>query len=415
MKDKPQEKEKAFDRLISKSALLNILEDLCNVKAELVQIFDVAGGGMLVIDKNFSILRASKAFMNLLGRSEDETRGKKCYEVFPCVQCHIPNCPLTPILNGEEQIEYEVEKERKDGTKIHCIVSATSLREANGELIGIVEHFTDITWRKKAKEDLEKAYTRLKETQDQLIQAEKLNAVGQLASGVAHEVRNPLGIIIQGINYLEKRISPKKEDIFETFTMVKDSIKRADRIINLLLDFSKVINLDLQSEDINSVLENSLSLVKTECESKNVDIIIATNKDVPKIRIKKNRIEQVFVNVFLNAIQAMAKGGKIIIRSYDTLLKEARDGVGRRKDDFFRIGEKVVVVEIEDTGVGISEENLKKIFDPFFTTKGPAGGSGLGLSVSRGIISRHRGLIEVKSKLGKGTKVIITLKIAGGG
>jgi len=413
MKDKPQEKEKVFDRLISKSALLNILEDLYNVKAELVQIFDVAGGGMLVIDKNSSVLRVSKAFINLLGRSEDETRGKKCYEVFPCVQCHTPNCPLTRIFNGEEQVEYEVEKEHKDGTKIHCIISATPLREVNGELIGIVEHFTDITWRKKAEEDLEKAYTKLKETQDQLIQVEKLNAVGQLASGVAHEVRNPLGIIIQGINYLEKRISLKKEDIFETFTMVKDSVKRADRIINLLLDFSKVTNLDLQSEDINSVLENSLSLVRTKSKSKDVDIIIETNKDVPKVRIDKNRIEQVFVNVFLNAIQAMAKGGKIIIRSYDTLLKEARDGVGRRKVDFFRIGEKAVVVEIEDTGVGISEENLKKIFDPFFTTKGPSEGTGLGLSVSRNIIIMHRGLIEVKSKLGKGTKVIIVLKIAG--
>lgn len=267
--------------------------------------------------------------------------------------------------------------------------------------------------RKKIDESLKMAYLRLQETQDQLIQAEKLNAVGQLASGVAHEVKNPLGIIMQGINYLEGKASCKEKDIFEALTMVKASVKRADKIINLLLDFSKIAILELQPEDINSVLESCLLLIKTKFEFRNIEIVSEIQKGVPKVLIDINRIEQVFVNILLNAIQAMPNGGKIIIRVYDKILEETKNGIGRREEDYFQAGERVVRVEIEDTGVGISEENLKMVFNPFFTTKGPAGGTGLGLAVTRNIISMHKALIEVKSQVGVGTRVIVTLRTAG--
>lgn len=268
--------------------------------------------------------------------------------------------------------------------------------------------------KERLEEEIRKAYEELKQTQDQLIQAEKLNVIGRLASGVAHEVRNPLSIILQGINYLENRIPAKEEGISETLTTLKDNVKRADKIINVLLDFSKATSLDLRPEDVNSILEISLSLVKTRSKFENIESIMETKKDIPKVLADKNKLEQVFINILLNAVQSMPKGGKIIIRSYDKQLEEAKDGIGRRKEDHFQIGEKAVIVEIEDTGVGISEENLKKIFDPFFTTKGPTGGAGLGLSVTRNIITMHNGLIGIESQTGKGTKVIITLKIAKG-
>jgi len=269
---------------------------------------------------------------------------------------------------------------------------------------------------KEEKEKLEKqvreAYERLKETRDQLIQAEKLNVIGQLASSIAHEVRNPLGIILQGINYLENRLSAKEGDIFEILVTLKDSIKRADKIINSLLDFSRAASLDLKTEDINSILGVSLTLVKARCEFENIDIIMETKKDLPGILADKNKLEQVFINLLLNAIQAMPDRGKIIIRSYDKQLEEVENGVGTRVQDNFQVGERAVIVEIEDEGVGISEENLKKIFEPFFTTKSLGVGFGLGLSVTRNIIDMHKGLIDVESQAGKGTKVVITLKIA---
>jgi len=257
--------------------------------------------------------------------------------------------------------------------------------------------------------ELKMAYDELKEMQDKLIQAEKLKAIGQLASGVAHEMRNPLGIIMQGVAYLEQIISPEAKDPRETLAIVKESAQRADRIVVSLLDFSRATKLELHPEYIDSILESSLSLVKTEL--KNIEVVREIQKDLPRVLVDKNKLTQVFINLFVNAIQAMPEAGKLTIRSFVKQLKEVNNSMDGKLGDYFVAEEKVVIVEIEDTGTGISEENLKKIFDPFFTTKGPGKGTGLGLSVSWNIIVLHKGLLEVKSQVGKGTRMIITLRI----
>lgn len=272
---------------------------------------------------------------------------------------------------------------------------------------------------KKEKEGLQKeireAYNKLKETQDQLIQSEKLSAVGQLASGVAHEVRNPLGIIMQGIDYLENKIANKESDIQDTLTMLKASVKRADRIIGSLLDFSRAASLDLNPEDLNSILESSLNLVKVRFKFENINIVMETKNDLPRVLADKNKLEQVFINILLNAMQSMPEGGKIVIRTFEREGESFQNDIGKKIPlSGLRPGEKVVMVEIEDSGPGVPEENLKKIFDPFFSTKGPKGGAGLGLSISRNIINMHKGGIYLESQLGKGTKVTIVLKIAEG-
>ena len=271
-------------------------------------------------------------------------------------------------------------------------------------LAGIIE-------RKKAEENLKTAYYKLKEAQDQLIQAEKLNAVGQLASGVAHEVRNPLAIILQGVDYLDKKVSSSDKNISETLSLIKNNIIRADSIIRTLVDFSRVAKIDVEPEDINKVVENSLVMIQYRFKLENVEIIKDMKSDLPKVSVDKRKMEQVFVNIFLNAIQAMREGGKLFIRSYSKEIDKPKEKVGRRNGDYFSLGERVVVVEIEDTGIGIPKEHIEKVFDPFFTTKGPQQGTGLGLSVTRNIIHMHKGLIEIKSEENKGTKVIITLKI----
>jgi len=276
-------------------------------------------------------------------------------------------------------------------------------------LIAIANVLGGVIERKRADESLREAYARLQITQNQLIQAEKLSAVGQLASGVAHEVRNPLGIITQGVKYLEKRVSDA--DALNVLLMIKDSVKRADKIISGLVDFSKSESLDLKPEKINSVIESSLSLITNQFELKNIKIVRELDENNLEILGDKIKIEQVFINLLLNALQAMPEGGTITVRSYARLIDEIEKENGRKHGDgFFRQGEEAVAVEFEDTGVGIPEENINRIFDPFFTTKGPGGGTGLGLSVSLNILAIHKGRIFVQSRVGKGTKITTVFK-----
>jgi len=259
---------------------------------------------------------------------------------------------------------------------------------------------------------LEKSLAELKQAQEMMVQVAKLGAIGQLASGVAHEVKNPLGIILQGINYLENKIPGQEKDAHEVLEMMKDGINRADKIINGLLDFSKSTKLELRQEDINSVLESSINLAQVSATFSGVEIVKEMSKSAPKVKIDKNKMEQVFINILVNAAQAMENKGKITVRSYVKKLERAEKSRINKEVDYFNAGEEALMVEIEDTGEGISEENLKKIFDAFFSTKGPKGGAGLGLGVCLSIVDMHKGLIDVESQLGKGTKVTITLKLS---
>lgn len=269
----------------------------------------------------------------------------------------------------------------------------------------------EVIEREKAEKGMHLAYDKLREARDQLVQAEKLNALGRLASGVAHEVKNPLAIIMQSVDYLRDKIPAKEKEVLQ---MISDNIKRADDIVRTMVDFSRVSELNITPEDINPVLENSLTLVQHSIKVEGVEIKKEFGHNLPKVLIDRNKIEQVFINLLLNALQAMPDGGRLTIRSYLKNLDTAKGRVGRRNSDYFRLGEGAVTVEVEDTGVGIPSEDLHRVFDPFFTTKGPRGGSGLGLSVSKNIIDTHRAMIEIESQQGKGTKVIVTLQTAGG-
>lgn len=259
---------------------------------------------------------------------------------------------------------------------------------------------------KRRKMELEEAYDELKKAQTKLVQTEKMAAVGQLASGVAHEVKNPLGIIIQGINYLEKQISPDKKQQFEVFGMIKEAVTRADRIIRQLLGFSRKSPMKYELYTIDKIFNSSLSLVKKQLSFRNIKINKKFQVELPLVLVDKNQMIQVFINIILNSIQAMSDKGELTIRINTKELK---------KENYIGSSKKLVICEVEDTGEGISEDNLKKVFDPFFTTKGVGKGTGLGLSVTKNIIEAHMGNIEIESKKGIGAKVIIALPAAKGG
>ncbi|MFH1593088.1 MAG: PAS domain S-box protein [Candidatus Omnitrophota bacterium] len=267
----------------------------------------------------------------------------------------------------------------------------------------------DITEEKKAIEKLKAAYTQLKETQSNLIQAEKMHVVGTLASGIAHEVKNPLAVIAQGIEFFSRNIKTKDKNLHDVLKYMDEAVKGADNIIKGLLDFSSVSKLDMQPEDLNAVLDQSLMLVKHQSDKYDVKIV----KDfgvLSKIKMDRNKINQVFVNLFLNALYAMPKGGELSIKTYTK--KSIRRGFGLKQEskDVLEIEEEITIAEIEDSGTGIPAKDLGRIFDPFFSTRRAKGGTGLGLSIVKNIIDMHNGKIEIVNRATGGAKVTVTLR-----
>jgi len=384
------------------------MPDINNVKEGIVKfIVDP----LIVVDAEKKIRIANETILYLLGYREEELIGRHIEGIFTESRLSILRKEnLDKLLGAGTILNIETFYQSKDGKSIPVLFSSSIMKDKEDRISWIICMAKDITEQKRTEEELKAAYGRLKETQDQLIQVEKFNAIGLLASGVAHEVKNPLGVIIQGINYLEARMSSKGKDIGETLEIMKKSVNRANKIVNSLLDFSRAKKLDLQEEDINYILKGSLDLVKANCRIEGINIIVETKDSAAKALVDKNRAESVFVNLLMNAIQAMPNGGKIIIRVYEKPLEDIKYGIVRKKWNYFNAGDRLIVVEIEDTGVGIPEEILGRLFNPFVTTKSLTGGSGIGLYVSRNIIDMHKGLIDIESSPGKGSKAIVILK-----
>ena len=275
------------------------------------------------------------------------------------------------------------------------------LKQANAELAG----------RETALRD---ALSNLKATQLQLIQAEKLESVGRLAAGVAHEVKNPLAIMLQGIHYLSKHLTTNGDNVTMALQDMDNAVKRADSVVRGLLDFSAPSELSLNTEELNFVVEQSLSLVRHELDKYHVNVVRELSEHLPAVRLDRNKIEQVFVNIFLNAVHAMPDGGTLTIKTYTKRLTKVAPNGGSRKADHFRIGQIVVMVEVEDTGTGIPKDKVSEVFDPFFTTKSTGKGTGLGLAVTKKIIDLHGGTINIGNRKEGGARVTIMFKERGG-
>lgn len=293
----------------------------------------------------------------------------------------------------------------KESTPTH-LMSLIKLKNEFGDISRLIDDFF------KQREEIKKAYDELKETQSQLIQAEKMKVIGTLASGLAHEVRNPLGIIMLGIDLLEQDIGPDKTEWRDTLSKMREGAERANKIVVGMLNFSRQSTINPQAVNLISTIEKSLNLVANRMNLANVKIIKEFKSANPIVYVDENQIEQVFTNLFLNALDAMPEaGGTLTIRLLNKRFEELQNGVGRKVAELFQPDDTALVCEIEDTGTGIPPAILNKIFDPFFTTKPPGTGVGLGLSVVRKIIDTNKGLINVESELGKGSRFIMTLPL----
>ena len=227
---------------------------------------------------------------------------------------------------------------------------------------------------------------RLKASQAQLVQSGKMAAVGQLAAGVAHEVNNPLQIILSRVQLLMLR-HQEQDGLVKDLRLIESNVKRISRIIRSLLDFARHNSGDEEHKEIDLVylVNQTINLMHHLLEKGKVEARLHVESDEPsRIAGNTGEMEQVFLNLIINALQAMGEEGG-----------ELRVDIERADDQ--------IIVRLQDTGQGIPEENLPKIFDPFFTTREEAGGTGLGLSIIFGIVEKHNGRIEVDSEVGQGT------------
>jgi two-component system NtrC family sensor kinase len=247
-----------------------------------------------------------------------------------------------------------------------------------------------IQWGKTLEKRVEERTRELSEMQTHLVQSEKLASLGKMAAGVAHEINNPLTSILINTHLMLEKLE-KKDDFYENLSLIADETSRCTQIVKGLLEFARQNPPQKDFTNINDLIERTTQLLENQASFQNIRIIKELDPGLPAIKLDKNKIQQVFWNLMLNACDAMPNGGQLLIS--DRLSADGR----------------YIEVRFIDNGVGIPKENLNKLFDPFFTTKGS--GTGLGLAVTYGIIEQHDGRIEVKSEVGQGTVFTLSFPV----
>lgn len=352
--------------------LEHLLEVIERAKKMWQTTFDAISDPVIIISDKFDIERANTATATAANCDIKEMIGKKCYKVFAGRTKICDECPLT------QAIEENSPTIKKLGCQIHrkdFEASAYPYPGGEAKSSAAVIHYRNITEEKRL--------------QQEVIQQEKMAAIGMLAGGVAHEINNPLGGILAFTQLIKRDVpdgNPMKADLEE----VEKAAVRCKKIVADLLDFSRSSSgHEKQWLDINQLIEKIVPFIKAELKSQNVTLKLELKADIPNVYGDANRIQQVLLNLLTNACHAMNKGGNITVSTF-------KEGIW-------------TCIEVADTGVGITKENLSKVFDPFFTTKAPGKGTGLGLSISYRIVKEHDGTIDVESRENKGTKFIVRL------
>ncbi|MEW6288934.1 MAG: ATP-binding protein [Thermodesulfobacteriota bacterium] len=393
--------------------------------------------------RDFSIVSANKVFVRETGLTEHEVIGSPCYAVTHhlAAPCTAPehSCPIRETLaTGSHASAAHVHYDCR-GKKSYMEITVSPIMDTAGKVIEVIHVSRDITRKKeleislqeerllleKTNRQLAQAYNELKQTQTQIVQQEKMASIGQLAAGVAHEINNPMGFISSNLstldNYLEKltrfmalqdtfitglqnekamaelrdqrknlKIDYLIKDIPALIAESRDGAERVRVIVQNLKNFSRVDDNATGLTSINDCLETTLNIIRNELKYKAE--INREYGDLPRVQGSAQQLNQVFMNILVNAAQAMETKGSISIRTW------------REKDS--------VLISIADTGCGIAQQNLSRIFDPFFTTKEVGKGTGLGMSIAYDIIKKHNGTITVESEVGSGTTFTVTLPVA---
>ncbi len=357
---------------------VRLQRELIETKNFLESIVEKAGDAISVVDLEGKVLYWNEGAEKIYGYKKEEVLGKKLSQfLYPrdepsrVEEEKLMGKWMMLVRGGEVVPNVEVKRQTKEGREILINMTISPLRDAEGKIIGASRICKDITHLKKAEE--------------RLALAERLSSLGELTAGVAHELRNPLtGIKINTQILSRKKDLPEMEK--KLLSSTQEGIEKIQKIVDDMLHFAKPKASHFKEEEINEVVEESLAILQTKLKKGNITSVFEGGRGLPRLRIDIHQIQQVLINLMLNSIQAMGKGGTLTMRTF----LENEGGVG---------------VELRDTGVGIPKSHLKKIFDPFFTTKSE--GTGLGLSISLKILEKHGASIDVHSEEGKGSTFTI--------
>jgi two-component system sensor histidine kinase HydH len=326
--------------------------------------------GLLAVDTEGRIVSFNQTAEGVLQLAAQEVLGKDAKEVLPK-----PLESLTQELGiDKEVIEKEIECRLEDGRTIPMDISVSRLAGDDGVSMGHIILFSDLTEIQELKREVERS--------------QRLASLGRLAAGIAHEIRNPLSSIKGFATYFGERYRDVPEDR-KTAEIMVEEVERLNRVIGQLLEFARPLAVKKKPTSMETTIHHSLKMIERDAQAKHIKVKTDLSPNVSDVQIDPDRMNQVFLNLYLNAIEAMEDGGTLSV------------ALDQREDL------KSVRITVSDTGSGIKKEDLVHVFDPYFTTK--QSGTGLGLAIVHNIIEAHKGEVRVESETGKGTSVTIIL------
>ena len=356
-----------------------LTQDLEDVKNFTESIIQSIGSGIIITEMNDTITYINRAGERMLGYSKKELLGKP-FSIFGLKE---KQSVIPSFLNNPDDLDTRKEgwMKKKDHTEFPVGFTINNHLSVRGEKIGKIVVFRDLT--------------NVYKIQEEILRMDRLVSLGKLASGIAHELRNPLAGIKTTAQALGEEMSGD-DSRREYLNRITKEIDRLNDLLKTFFSFAKPQNLNLVHCHIKDIINEIIPFLIKEIADKGIRFIETYHPQLPKIQVDKTQIHQVFLNLFLNAIQAMPSGGELKIQASPILLTS----VEGFKQNFIK-------VVISDTGRGIPPHIVQKIFDPFFTTKPK--GIGLGLSITYQIIKKHGGTVKVESQWEKGTSFIINL------
>ncbi len=340
------------------------------------KILATIGEAVYIFDRDLNITELNRTHLRTFDVKREEVIGKKCYELFFGRKDICPDCPLSDFFDKRVCVRVERMITLPEGVKKYFDVVFCPLFDEEGNVAEVICDVRDLTERK--------------EMEEKLALSERLAAIGEFSSGMAHELRQPLGVINNSVYFLSSKLKDiGEEKVKKHLKILEKEVKHANRLITDLLDFARVETPTLKGCDVNQVVEEVLSFVVI---TPNIEVKKEFKKGIPVIQADFYQTQRVCFNLVSNAVSAMPEGGSLEIKTDED--KE----------------EENIVISIADTGEGIPVENIEKVFAPLFTTK--ARGIGLGLSLCKKYAEAHGGKIEVESEVGKGTKFTVKLPIS---